>query len=102
MKLRKLAKGQICVRCQRFSETVVLCHYTGTRRLAYGGGFGKKVCDLVGAHMCAECHTEMDRLKRDKALKWEHSEEFLHLCMLTILRLAEQGELCLRSSSPVD
>jgi hypothetical protein len=35
----------------------------------------------------------MDQLSRDKAKKWEHSEEFLHLCMLTVLRLAEQGEV---------
>ena len=93
MNLRKLAEGQTCVRCHRNQESVVLCHYTGARRLAYGGGFGIKVLDLVGAHLCGVCHNEMDCLSRDKARKWEHSEEFLHLCMLTILRLAEQGEL---------
>jgi hypothetical protein len=93
MSLRDKARGQICVRCYRDTETVVLCHYTGARRLAYGGGFGIKVKDLVGAHLCAACHRTMDTLSRNKSMKWEHSEEFLHLCMLTILRLAEQGDL---------
>lgn len=90
MDLRKAAKDQTCVRCGRY-ETVVLCHYTGSRRHAYGGGFGIKVGDLAAAHLCGECHRLMDTLSRDKAKKWEHSEEFLHLAMLTILRLADRG-----------
>lgn len=93
MNLRAAAQGQRCIRCNRDDETVVLCHYTGARRLSYGGGFGIKVRDIVGAHMCSRCHLQMDQLSRDKNHKWEHSEEFLHLCMLTILRLAEQGEV---------
>jgi hypothetical protein len=93
MNLRAIAEGQRCVRCGRNDETVVLCHYTGARRLAYGGGFGIKVKDLAAAHLCGECHRLMDTLSRDKGKKWEHSEDFLHYCMLTVLRLAEQGEL---------
>lgn len=81
-----------CVRCES-STGVVLCHYTGVRREAYGGGYGIKVHDLAGAHLCQQCHTEMDTLSRDKENKWEHSEEFLHLCMLTILRLKGRGKL---------
>lgn len=92
MNLRKLAEDQFCVRCGA-REGVVLCHYTGTRRQALGGGYGLKVKDLAGAHLCGACHLQMDQLSRDKAQKWEHSEEFLFLCMLTVLRLAEQGEL---------
>lgn len=92
MNLRALAEGQDCVRCGK-TEGVVLCHYTGARRLALGGGPGIKVKDLAGAHLCNDCHRQMDQLSRDKAQKWEHSEEFLFLCMLTVLRLAEQGEL---------
>lgn len=92
-KLRKTAEGQDCVRCGGNKESVVLAHYTGVRRLAYRGGFGLKVQDICAAHLCHRCHIEMDTLLRDKDKKWEHSEEFLHLCMLTILRLAEQGEI---------
>lgn len=31
------------------SNNVVGCHYTGVRRLAYGGGFGQKVHDFLTA-----------------------------------------------------
>lgn len=35
----------------------------------------------------------MDTDSRNKALKWEHSEEFQHYVLLTILRLFDQGVL---------
>lgn len=92
-KLTAAANGQSCVRCNRQIDGVVLCHYTGPRRLSYRGGFGIKVNDIVGAHLCGTCHREMDCLSRDKAKKWEHSEEFLHLIMLTVMRLVDQGIL---------
>lgn len=43
--------------------------------------------------MNAHCHKHMDTLSRNKDTRWLHSEEFLHLCMLTILRLVEQGHI---------
>lgn len=92
MNLRKLAEGQACVRCGAI-EGVVLCHYTGVRRGAYGGGLGIKVDDAIAAHLCQACHLYMDTLSRNKSLKWEHSEEFQHYILLTILRLKEQGHL---------
>lgn len=90
--LTQLAKDQICVRCES-TEGVVLCHYTGARRLSLGGGLGIKVADIAGAHMCGSCHEYMDRLSREKAKKWEHSEEFLFYVVLTVIRLVEQGAL---------
>jgi formate-dependent nitrite reductase cytochrome c552 subunit len=90
-KLRQAAKGQSCVACSAQDGTVVLAHYTGVRRLAFGGGFGRKVHDIVAAHLCARCHRLMDTQNRDKAKRWEHSEAFLNYCMLTIIRLWEQG-----------
>jgi len=92
-KLRNLARDQSCVRCGIHDETVVLAHYTGARRLDYVGGYGIKASDLAGAHLCGPCHQHMDTLSRNKDMKWEHSEEFLHLVLLTILRLAEQGHV---------
>jgi hypothetical protein len=89
-KLRKAAEGQSCVRCGA-TETVVLCHYTGYRRHAYGGGLGIKVHDLIGAHLCFGCHRVMDTDGRLKDGQIDHSEEFQHYCLLTLLRLAEQG-----------
>jgi hypothetical protein len=90
-KLRNAAKDQSCVRCGCHDGTIVLCHYTGYRRHAYGGGLGIKVHDLVGAHLCFDCHQTMDTLSREKAKQIEHSESFQHYCLLTLLRLWDQG-----------
>lgn len=94
-KLREAAAGQSCVRCGG-SEGVVGCHYTGARRLAYGGGFGVKVHDFLIAHLCADCHREMDQLSRNKDDKYEHSEEFLHLIALTWVRLFHKGVIVVK------
>jgi hypothetical protein len=90
-KLRQAARDQSCVRCGKQDGTVVCCHYTGVRRGSYGGGLGIKVHDLIGAHLCGECHRFMDTTGRKKDDKWLHSEEFQHLVLLTILRLHDQG-----------
>jgi len=96
--LRKAAEGQNCIRCNFKDDTTVGAHYTGARRMSYGGGFGRKVHDLVMAHLCARCHTWMDQLARkDGSPEWEHSEEFLHLVMLTIIRLFDQGYLVVKN-----
>lgn len=94
-KLRNAANGQSCVRCGGI-EAVVGCHYTGARRLAYSGGFGIKVHDFLIAHLCARCHQEIDQLSRDKDHKYEHSEEFLHLIALTLIRLFHKGLIGVR------
>lgn len=90
-KLRDSAKGQSCVACGANDGTVVLAHYFGPRRHAYGGGMSHKGHDAVGALLCARDHELMDRLARDKNAKWEHSELFLHYCALTWIRWIEQG-----------
>lgn len=89
--LRELAKGQACINCGTQDGTVVLAHYTGVRRLAYGGGLGKKVHDLVGAHLCFSCHRVFDTDSRSKDGRWIHSEEFQHRVLLTLMRLWEKG-----------
>jgi hypothetical protein len=90
-KLRRAARDQCCVRCGIDDKTVVLCHYTGVRRGDYGGGFGRKVDDIFGAHLCATCHRYFDTESRSKDKRWEHSEEFQHMVLLTIRRLLAQG-----------
>lgn len=90
-KFRQAAKNQSCVRCGAADGTVVLAHYFGMRRQSYGGGMGHKGHDAVGAHLCLTCHQLMDTTLRSKELKIDHSEEFLHLCALTWIRLVEQG-----------
>jgi uncharacterized Fe-S cluster-containing radical SAM superfamily protein len=89
--LRELARGQSCVRCGKDDGTIVLCHYTGVRRGAFGGGLGIKCHDAVGAELCGVCHHWMDTGSRDKDRKWETSEEFLFLVGLTWIRRIEQG-----------
>lgn len=89
-KLRDAARDQECVRCGSADGTVVLAHYFGVRRHVYGGGMGIKGHDAVGAHLCATCHTYMDTASRDKSQQYWHSEEFLHLCALTWMRLIEK------------
>jgi hypothetical protein len=91
-KLRDAARDQICVVPGCGSrDDVVLAHYFGPRRHSYGGGLSIKGHDLIGAHLCAAHHAEMDTLLRDKDRKWEHSEQFLHYCALTLIRLWDQG-----------
>lgn len=94
-KLREAARDESCVACLKNDGTVILAHYTGTRRYAFDGGFGAKVHDLVAADLCARCHVEMDCLLRDKAKRWEHSELFLYYCMLTILKRAQSGVIAI-------
>lgn len=84
--LRKSAKDQSCVACGKRDGTVVLAHYMGPRRHTYGGGMSRKGNDAVAAMLCSGCHYRMDTLSRDKARKWEVSEEMLHYCALTWIR----------------
>jgi len=93
-KLREAAEGQSCVRCGVANGTVVLCHYFGARRQAYGGGLGRKGHDLIAAHLCHDCHKFLDTEAKElggKESRWLHSEEFLNYCALTIIRLWKQG-----------
>jgi hypothetical protein len=90
-KLRQAAKDQACVRCGAQDGTVVGAHYSGVRRLALGGGFGRKVSDLFIADLCSRCHTFMDTLSRDKSRQYEHSEEFFFYIALTTERRFNQG-----------
>jgi hypothetical protein len=91
--LRDMAEGQSCIRCGTHDGTIVLCHYTGVRRPSFGGGLGIKAHDGAGAEMCGRCHREMDTLKRSKAHKWEHSEEFLFYVVLTWMRRMDEDKV---------
>jgi hypothetical protein len=90
-KLLASARDTACVKCGAQDGTIVAAHYSGARRLSYGGGYGIKVHDFLIAHLCGNCHREMDFLFRDKEKKWLHSEEFLHYIVLTLARLFEDG-----------
>lgn len=91
-KLLKASKDQFCVRCGK-TDNVIGAHYTGVRRLNFGGGYGIKVHDFLTADLCQECHYYMDTLSRDKEKQYEHSEEFLYYIALTWERRFVQGVL---------
>lgn len=95
--LRDASEGQLCVRCGK-TEGVVGAHYTGCRRLAYGGGLGKKVHDFLTADLCPVCHQYMDTLSRDKDRAFLHSEEFLHFIVLTLERRFVQGAVVVKGA----
>jgi len=89
-KLREAARNQKCVYCGAQDGTVVLAHYFGPRRAAYGGGMSCKGHDVVGAWLCYNCHQYFDTQSRNKETRWEQSEEFLHCVALTMIQLVEQ------------
>ena len=91
-KLRKAAEGTPCLRCGNDDGTVVLCHYSGPWQHKFGKGRGIKGNDLAGAHLCYKCHAFFDEYKsKNIAGMVERSEEFLALCLLTVIRLYEKG-----------
>lgn len=91
-KLRDAARDQTCIVPGCGCVTgVVTAHYSGVRRGSFGGGLGAKVHDLVSAHLCQTHHFEMDTGNRSKEARWENSETFEFYCLLTLLRLYEQG-----------
>jgi hypothetical protein len=92
-KLLASAKDKPCVRCGKNDGTTVAAHLTGVRREAFSGGFGTKVSDLIHARLCQMCHLDMDTLSRNKDLKYDHSEQFLVLCALTLIQLVDEGVL---------
>lgn len=92
-KLLASANNKRCVHCGRQIEGVVACHYTGVRREVFGGGFGIKVSDLIHARLCQECHRHMDTLSRNKDMRYDHSEQFMTLCFLTLIQLVDEGLL---------
>lgn len=78
-----------CVRCGAADKGAVLAHYSSFRSHSYGKGMSKKGDDLIGAHLCSECHDHFDRHQcKDDIVE---SEDFLHCVMLTILRLRRDG-----------
>lgn len=89
------SNGQVCVRCGSH-KGVCGCHYTGFRRLSYGGGYGIKVHDFLTADLCTDCHAYMDRECRDKDEAIEHSEEFQHFVILTLERRFVQGTVVVK------
>jgi len=90
-KITKASNGSNCIRCG--SGNAYSCHYNGPRQHSYGKGRGCKANDLATAELCYECDqifTEGSTVENCNG-KWERSEEFLHLIMLTNMRRFDEG-----------
>ena len=90
-KLRKAAHGKPCVRCHTHFEGNSGRHYCGLRQHLYGKGRGQKCHDFLIADLCPQCDSELNEGSARKSV--EHSEEFLHCCMLTLIRRHAEGVL---------
>ena len=95
-KITDAARGRSCVNCMSNDGTVVRAHYSGMRQHQYGKGRGIKGHDCIAADLCQRCHAKFDsyqvatgetQLQRDI----DHSEQFLHLCFLTLVRDIQEG-----------
>lgn len=99
--LRKEANGQSCIRCGR-TGTTVSAHYSGPWQHRLGKGRGIKGNDIGAADLCGQCHAWFDEYRcvtapvgsnEHEMQRMMRSEEFLALCLLTIIRRAETGKL---------
>ncbi len=90
-KITKASNGATCINCG--NEGAYSCHYNGPRQHDYGKGRGIKANDLATAELCSKCDaifTEGSKVQ-DCENKWERSEAFLHLIMMTNIRRFETG-----------
>ena len=90
------ARDQSCVNCGAMDNTVVACHYQGMRSSHYGKGMGKKPDDIFVADLCSKCHRAFDSYEVSDAenrtfRRIDHSEQFQHLILITIVRRIRQG-----------
>lgn len=103
-KLTKAAEGQSCVRCQKEDGTTVSCHYSGPYQHRFGKGRAIKGSDEAAADLCLACHCYFDEYRgipdadgspeREAEIKLaraERSEEFLAMCLLTVIRRQQEG-----------
>ncbi len=93
-KLTKSAHDKSCIRCGKEGETRA-AHYNGGRQHFYGKGRGIKASDIATAELCHGCDQMFTEgsTSTDWATRWERSEEFLHLIMLTKIRRVENGAI---------
>ena len=95
-KILKASNGRSCINCGREDGTIVRAHYSGYRSQSYGKGKGIKCHDHISADLCDTCHDTFDRYKGKKGLmsfqeKVDLSEQFLHLCVLSLARDFQEG-----------
>jgi len=88
-KLTQASKGRSCVNCGCDDGTIVRAHYSGIRQHSYGKGTRIKGHDCIAADLCKKCHTKFDGYTTGNGI--DESEQFLHLCALTLVRDIRDG-----------
>lgn len=83
VKLRTAARDRSCVLCQAKDGTIVPAHLPGAFYGMPGGSI--KVHDWLMAHLCFECHENMDTIWRKDA------QVRLRALCLTLERLFNEG-----------
>lgn len=91
--LRKACQGGRCVACGAEDGTVCGRHYNGLRQHQLGKGVGQKCHDFAMAQLCNACDAALtEGAASGYSARLAHSEEFLFLCLLTLIE-REQDEL---------
>lgn len=96
-KIMKDARSQDnpCIRCGSVGSTCGR-HYNGLRQHKFGKGRGIKAHPLLVADLCSRCdedYQEGSVPKSDLSARIEYSEDFMHLCFLSLVRRIERGVL---------
>lgn len=89
-------QGAICVRCFISDGTVCGRHYAGMRQHALGKGRGIKGSPFAVADLCMKCDAEMSEgtvQKEEYPGRIARSEEFLFLCMQSLMGRVKRGVL---------
>ena len=85
--------GLPCIRCGS-NHGVYGRHYNGFRQHSYGKGMRKKCRPFAVADFCKECDADFQEgsvPKTDWEARIEYSEEWLHWCMMSLIRRVENG-----------
>jgi hypothetical protein len=95
-RITQAAKDRSCANCGINDGTIVRAHYSGMRQHQYGKGRGIKGHDCVAADLCLVCHGKFDNYEMGegdtKELRHiDQSEQFLHLCVMTLIKDIEEG-----------
>lgn len=91
-KLTQEAKGMTCIRCG--APNAYACHFNGTYQHQYGKGRGIKCSDIATAEFCHSCdHVFTEGSVIGFISQDDRDAQFLHWCMMTNIRRANNGVL---------
>lgn len=95
--LRRACRGKRCVACGSKDETVCGRHYNGLRQHMLGKGRGIKAHDFAVAQLCNACDAALtEGCAEGYNARLAHSEEFLFLCLLTLIERERGGLICVK------